>query len=145
MHVAHKSKACLTERVWCVRLKVFYLFARLEVSLPLSDVLGVLLVKLLEFESLVFHQELPLLILHLLQLLDGCLGRSSGLFQLSLVLLLEAMLLSAVALLLSLLELKPKQLFTQYKQLQAVLLQMWEPFCKNMATLATHSARDAAV
>ena len=114
-----------------------YLFARLEVSLPLSDVLGVLLVELLEFESLVFHQELPLLILHLLQLLDGGLGRSSGLFQLSLVLLLEAMLLGAVALLLSLLELKPKQLFTLckilsymlvcYKYMSQSLTKLWQP------------------
>ena len=44
---------------------VAYLFAWLEVGLPFSDVLGILLVQLFEFQCLVFHQELAFLVLHL--------------------------------------------------------------------------------
>ena len=46
-------------------IAVAYLFAWLEVGLPFSDVLGILLVQLFEFQCLVFHQELAFLVLHL--------------------------------------------------------------------------------
>ena len=86
-------------------LVVTHLLPGLELRLPLPELGRVLLVQLLQLERLMLHEHLPLLVLKLLQLLDGGTRGRSGLFQLAAVLRLEALLLSAVTLLLSLLEL----------------------------------------
>lgn len=83
-----------------------YLLPWLELRLPVLDLRGVRLVELLELERLVLRQHLALLVLHHLQLLDRALRRRPRLLQLPMVLRLETLLLGAVALLLSLLELK---------------------------------------
>ena len=51
--------------------KLSYLLSRFEVVLPLCELPGVGLVQLLELGSLVLHQHLPLLVLEMLELLDG--------------------------------------------------------------------------
>ncbi len=61
------------------------------------------------------HQHLALLVLHLLQLLDGGLRGRPRLLKLPLVLRLEALLLGAVTLLLGLLELFGERVENTYQ------------------------------
>ena len=86
------------------------LFSGLQLILPFLQLQGVALVQLLELLRLVLHQHLALLVLELLQLLDGRLRRRSRLFQLPPVFHLEPGLLGPVPLLLGFLELKMGQI-----------------------------------